>query len=425
MAYTKVVIVGGGFAGLNAAKKLAKADVDVLVIDKTNHHLFQPLLYQVATAALSPGDVAAPIRQILRYQANASVIMSNIVEVDLKNQRLKSSSDETFTYDYLILAPGARHSYFGHNEWEEFAPGLKTLADALRIREKIFLAFERAEKCDSYNQAMNFLRFVIIGGGPTGVEMAGDIADIVKTTLFSNFRKIKPEQAEIYLIEGLDRILTAYPPPLSETARGYLEKMGVRVLTGHQVTGIDAGGIYLKERYLETHNIIWAAGNQASPLLATLGLPLDRQGRVLVGQDLSLPGYSNVFVIGDAAHFEKAEGEPPLPGIAPVAIQEGKYVAKMIAKKLSFEQRPPFKYLDKGTIATIGKAKAIGVMGRVQVKGFSAWLAWGFIHIFYLISFEYRLLVMMQWFFSYISGKRLQRLIVNPQKFHDERILEE
>lgn len=423
MAYIKVVIIGGGFGGINAAKGLKKADVDLLVIDQTNHHVFQPLLYQVASAALAPENIAAPIREILRKQRNTSVTMDTIEEVDLANKQIKSTSGETYKYDYLIIATGACHSYFGHNEWEAYAPGLKTIPDAIRIRERILLAFERAERCDSYSEAANYLRFVIVGGGPTGVEMAGAIAEIARKSLFDNFRKIKPEQSEIYLIEGTDRILNTYPPKLSETAKKDLEKMGVNVMTNKKVTSVDEHGVHLGDEFIETHNVIWAAGNMTSPLVTTLGVPLDRLGRVIVEHDLSVPGHPEVFVIGDAG-LSKNKQDEPLPGIAPVAIQEGKYVANIIAKKIPFDQRPPFQYFDKGMMATIGKAKAIAVVGKMAFSGFFAWLAWGLIHIFYLVSFQNRSLVMMQWMFWYFTGKRQGRLITRPMnEYHDERIV--
>lgn len=425
MAYTKVVIIGGGFGGLNAAKKLKKADVNVLMIDRCNHHVFQPLLYQVASAALSSGNIASPIREILRHQQNTSVIMATIGKIDLKNKQVVAVNGDTFPYDFLIIAVGATHSYFGHPEWEANAPGLKTIADAIRIRERILLAFERAERCDSYTQAANYLRFVIVGGGPTGVEMAGAVAEIAHKTMFKNFRKIKPEQSEIYLVEGESRILMAYPPELSAKAEVALEKMGVKVLTNSYVTNVDEHCVHLHDKVIETHNVIWAAGNEAAPVLKTLDVPLDKQGRVIVEGDLSIKGYPNVFVIGDAAHAEDEAGKT-YPGIAPVAIQQGKYVADAIKANVPLDQRPRFKYFDKGMMATIGKAKAVAVVGSFKFSGFFAWLAWGLIHILYVISFENKLVVMMQWFFLYLRNKRQQRLIVRPiNDFHDEGVIDD
>ncbi len=414
MAYKKVVIIGGGFAGLNAAKLLGKDEMEVLVIDKTNHHVFQPLLYQVATAALSAGNIAAPIREILRDQENTSVIMANIERIEKEKHQIIACNGEIYPYDYLIVAVGARHSYFGNDQWEELAPGLKSINDAMLIRERILLAFERAERCESLSTATNYLRFVIIGGGPTGVEMAGSIAEIARKTMFKNFRKIKPELSEIYLIEGTDHVLGSYPERLCDIARRDLEKMGVKVITNVFVTGIDEHGVTLSDgRHIESINVIWAAGNQASPLLKTLDTPLDRQGRAIVNPDLSIPGHPEIFVVGDAAHV-KDRKDVPLPGIAPVAIQEGRYVAKIIRQGVPVDKRKPFKYFDKGTMATIGKAKAIAQMGKLQISGFTAWLAWCFIHILYLISFRNRVVVGIQWLFWYLTGRRQERLISRP-----------
>ena len=411
MVYTKVVIVGGGFGGITAAKALKEQDLEILVIDKTNHHLFQPLLYQVATAALSSGTIAAPIREILRNQPSASVIMGDVRLVDKEKQEVILANGEKYHYDFLIIATGASHSYFGHKEWERFAPGLKTLEDAVRIREHILLAYEKAERCDSISEAEKYMRFVIIGGGPTGVEMAGAIAEIARQSLFRNFRKIKPELSKIYLIEGLAQVLPAYPPRLGAIAKRDLEKIGVKVLLNTKVTNITEEGVYIGDKFIATPNIIWAAGNVASPLMKSLDVPLDRQGRAFVLPDLSIPGFPNLFVIGDAA----ATADPKLgilPGIAPVAIQQGNYVAKIISKNISQQERKAFKYFDKGSMATIGKAKAVAMVGNLKFSGFLAWLAWCFIHILYLISFRNRMIVMMQWSFWYVTGKRNVRLIM-------------
>lgn len=413
MAYPKVVIIGGGFGGLSVAKGLCDAKVEILVVDRTNHHVFQPLLYQVASGALSSGNIAAPIREILRHQQNTTVIMANIVSIDTLNKKVTAKNGDSYSYDYLIVAAGASHSYFNHPEWEEVAPGLKTIQDAVRIREKVLLAFELAERSDSISQAIKFLRFVIIGGGPTGVEMAGDIAEIAHRTMFKNFRKIRPEQAEIYLIEGLPQILPSYPKDLAYIAQSDLEKLGVKVLTNTMVTNVTKEGVMLGDKFLESSTIIWAAGNQASPLLKTLNVPLDKQGRVLVQPDLSIPGHPEVFVIGDAALFVDKQGMP-LPGIAPVAIQQGRYIAKLIKKRIPPENRSPFKYFDKGMMATIGKAKAVGVIRKLHFSGFLAWLAWCFVHIMYLITYRNRAIVMLQWTFWYLTGRRPVRLITRP-----------
>ena len=410
---TQVLIIGGGFGGINAAKALKWAPVDILILDRTNHHVFQPLLYQVATAALSVGNIASPIREILRNQKNVTVLMENVEKIEVDKQQVIVSEGKIFSYDYLIVAPGARHSYFGHEEWEAYAPGLKTVADAVRIRERMLTAFEKAERCDDPEEAAKYMRFVVVGGGPTGVEMAGSLAEFAYRTLFKNFRRIDPKNAEIYLIEGTKQLLPYYPENLSEIAKKDLEKLGVTVELNTLVTDINSEGIYTGKRFIPTTEVIWAAGNQASPLLKTLGAPLDRQGRVIVSPDLTIPNHPNVFVIGDAAYCLNKQGEP-LPGIAPVAIQAGRYVAKIIKDKIPPEKRAPFVYFDKGTIATIGRGKAVGMVRHFQFSGFIAWLVWCFIHIFYLVSFRYRLLVLTQWLFLYSLNRRQVRVITKP-----------
>jgi NADH dehydrogenase len=383
------------------------------LIDKTNHHLFQPLLYEVATAALSPGDIATPLRETLRKQNNTTVIMGEVTKIDKKNKQITLSNADIIGYDYLVIAIGARHSYFGRNDWEQFAPGLKTINDALKIREQILISFERAERLDSISEAAKYLNFVVIGGGPTGVEMAGAIAEIANKTLFKNFRRIKPEESKIYLIEALPQILPMYPDKLAKKATQTLEKMGVRVLTGKKVTEIHEGGVQIEGMFIESMNVIWAAGNQVSELLKSLDSPLDRAGRVIVGPDLSIPDHPEVFVIGDAAHLIGKEGKP-LPGVAPVAMQEGKYVAQIVKKGIPKEHRQPFCYFDKGSMATIGKAKAIAMFGKLQFAGFFAWLLWAFVHIMFLIGFRNRLGVMLEWGAMMFTGERGVRLITHP-----------
>ncbi len=409
---TKVVIIGGGFGGINAARSLKRAPVDVVVVDRMNHHVFQPLLYQVATTALTINDIASPIREILKDQANACVIMDCVERIDKAQQKIYMTSGESLTYDYLILAPGAKHSYFGHDQWESFAPGLKTITDAIRIREKILLAFEKAERCENPTEAQKCLQFAIIGAGPTGVELAGSIAEFAHYTLFKNFRHINPATSKIYLIEGANQVLPSYPPRLSAKALKNLQDLGVDVLLNTFVTNVSSEGVQIGDKFLETPNVIWAAGNQASPLLKTLDVPLDKQGRVIVNPDLTIPGYANIFVIGDAAYCLDSKGQP-LPGIAPVAIQEGRYVAKIIKQNIPALQRPPFAYFDKGTIATIGRGKAVVVLRQLEFSGFFAWLIWGFIHVFYLISFRQRLMVFTQWLFLYLMNKRIGRVITH------------
>lgn len=413
MRYTNVVLIGGGFAGLNAAKALKKARASVLLIDKTNHHVFQPLLYQVASAALSPETIAAPIREIVRYQENTSVIMGTAATIHKEERRVELVDGASFPYDYLVVAAGASHSYFGHDEWAPLAPGLKTVSDALSIREKILLAFEKAERCDSISEALRLMRFVIVGGGPTGVEMAGAIAEIAYKTMFRNFRKIRPEQSQIFLVESSPRLLMAYPPDLSERARLDLTNMGVQVLLSTRVTEITPLGVKVGDRWIESSHVLWAAGNQAAPLLKTLETPLDKNGRAIVGNDLSLPGHPNIFVIGDSACV-KDESGVMLPGIAAVAIQQGRYVGRLISQELPFEARPPFRYRDKGQMATIGKHKAIVMIRGWHFRGVLAWLVWSAVHVFYLIGFRHRLVVMVQWFFYYFAGQGNVRLITHP-----------
>ncbi len=410
MAYARVVIIGGGIAGLAAAKKLGGAKLDIWLLDKTNHHLFQPLLYQVATAGLSPADVAAPIREVLRKYQNITVVMGEVVRIDKKEQVIHLKNGDDLAFDYLIVATGARHSYFQKDAWEEHAPGLKTLDDALTIREKILISFEKAERSDSISEARKYLNFVIVGGGPTGVEMAGAIAEIAYDTMIKNFRRINVKNTKIYLIEGADYILPFYPASLSKTAERYLEKFGVVVMTGKRVSNITDEGVYFDGQFIETKNIVWAAGNQASPLLKSLETPLDRAGRAVVEEDLSIPEFPNIFVLGDAALVHDKKGHP-LPALAPVAIQQGKYVAKLIKKRMKKKNRSPFKYFDKGSMATVGKSKAVGLFKGIPFKGLLAWLAWSFIHIVYLIGFRNRLSVLAQWIFAYYSSQRGARLI--------------
>lgn len=410
MIYTRVVIIGGGFGGLNCVKTLSRENFDVLLIDKKNHHLFQPLLYQVATAALSPADIATPLREIVATQSNTTVLMGTVEKVDKEKRLLILVNGDHIPYDYLVIATGARHSYFGNDHWEPLAPGLKTVTDALKIRERILISFEKAERMDSIYEAEKYLNFVIIGAGPTGVEMAGSIAEIAHKTMFRNFRRINPEKSKIYLIEGAPRVLPPFPEKLSERARKDLEKMGVRVLTEKLVTNITKEGVQIGEDFIEARNIIWAAGNIASPVLKTLDVPLDRQGRVVVEADLSVPEKPEIFVIGDAACFIGKDGKP-LPAIAPAAIQQGRYVGKIIRRQISKEKRRPFKYFDKGGLATIGKNKAVGFYKGIHLTGLSAWFAWGFIHIVYLVSYRSQFAVMLDWVFHYMTGLRGARLI--------------
>ncbi len=403
----KIIVIGGGFAGLNFVKHVANKKDEILLIDKTNHHLFQPLLYQVATAVLSPADIAVPIRDIFRNFKNVKVLMGDVRTIDKTNKKIVLKSKKVFNFDYLVIASGARHSYFGNSDWEQYAGGLKTIKDAIRIRENILLSFEKAERESDPEKRKKFLNFVVVGGGPTGVEMAGSIADIAYQNLVKDFRNFSTNDARIYLIEASDKILPMFDEHLSEKARGYLADFGVIVRTNERVVDINKNHVETNKDIIETENVIWAAGNEAGSLLKTLDVKLDRQGRVIVNKDCSIPKHSNIFVIGDAAHFESKEGS--LPGIAPVAIQQGKYVAKILKKKL--EKRPDFVYFDKGIMATIGKSKAIAQTGPLKLSGLIAWLVWSFIHLMYLIGYRTKILVLIEWIISYIFNKKGPRLI--------------
>ncbi|MBU2493621.1 MAG: NAD(P)/FAD-dependent oxidoreductase [Bacteroidetes bacterium] len=413
MKKEKIVIIGGGFGGLNAAKSLKKTGAEITLIDKTNHHLFQPLLYQVAAAALSPGDIATPIRGVLRKRKNIKVIMEKVISIDRKNKKVILKDDE-IEFDYLIVAVGSRHSYFGNDQWENFAPGLKTISDALKIREKMLYAFEKAEVAKTDAEIDKYLTFVIVGGGPTGVELAGAIAEISKKTMRKDFRRIDPSKTKIILVEGENRILTTYDNSLSKAAEESLKQMGVNVLLNRKVTEINSEGVQIGDEFINATNVFWAAGNQASPLLKSLNTEQDRAGRIIVDNDCSIKDDANIFIIGDAANFKNGGGKT-LPGIAPVAIQQGKYVADIINKNINKEDRKPFKYFDKGTMATIGRAKAVLQIGKFKASGFFAWLTWVFVHIMYLIGFRNRYMVMSEWVWHYINMKNGIRLITNKQ----------
>jgi NADH dehydrogenase len=404
-----VVILGGGFGGLYAARALGKVPVEVTVVDRRNHHLFQPLLYQVATAGLNPSEIAAPIRSILARYENTSVILAEAVAIDVGGKRVVLR-DGAVPFDFLIVATGASHSYFGHPEWEASAPGLKSIEDALEIRRRILMAYEAAERELEAEKRKAWMTFVIIGAGPTGVEMAGTLAEISRHAFRNDFRHIDPRQARTILLEGLPRVLPPYPPDLSEKARLQLERLGVEVRTGAMVTGVDALGVSIGEERIPARTVIWAAGVEASPLARSLGAPLDRAGRVLVERDLSIPGHSNVFVIGDLAALEQ-DGSL-IPGVSPAAIQEGRHAARNIERALRGEAPVPFRYLDKGSFATIGRGAAVGhVFKRLRLSGLPAWLAWLFIHIVFLIGFRSRIIVLIQWAYAYLTYRRGARLI--------------
>lgn len=408
----RIVIIGSGFGGLAAVKALKDSDYEIILIDKTNHHLFQPLLYQVATAALSPADIAIPIRSILSRQKNTKILMDEAIEIVKENKIVRLSNDE-IKFDYLIIATGTRHSYFGNDDWEKYAPGLKTLNDALLIREKIINSLELAEKETDPVKKKRYLTFVIIGGGPTGVELAGSIAEIAKKTIIKDYKNFHHNDTKIILVEGIDRLLSSFDPKLSENALEDLQKMGVDVLLDTKVEDINEHGVKTNDRFIESMNVIWAAGNVALPLIKSLGVELDRSSRVIVEKDCTIKGYPNIFIIGDAANFKDDKGNV-LPGIAPVAIQQGKYVGKILSEYAD-KSRPAFKYFDKGTMATIGKARAVAQIKGLKISGLFAWLMWSFIHIAYLISFRNRLRVMAEWIWYYITNRHGTRLIIGKK----------
>jgi NADH:ubiquinone reductase (H+-translocating) len=405
----KVIIIGAGFGGLEAAKKLSCKDVRLTVIDRTNYHLFQPLLYQVATAALSPADIAAPIRGILSKCQNVEVVLAEVDSVDVEARKVRTK-DRIFDYDYLILATGARHSYFGHDEWEKLAPGLKSLEDAVELRRRILLAFEFAEKTTDEAARKAAMTFVVIGGGPTGVEMAGAIAEISRYTLARDFRHIDPSKARVILIEGTSRLLGAYPSDLSESAQKQLVELGVDVRTGARVTDITESGVQLDGEFIPCRVKIWAAGNNASFVGKTLVAPVDRVGRVVVNDDLTIPEHPEVQIIGDLANFSHQTGEP-LPGVSPVAMQQGRHAARSILRMTRGEKPRPFRYFDKGSMATIGRNKAVADLKFFHLSGLLAWLAWLFVHIIFLVGFRNRLLVLIQWAWAYLTFDKGARLI--------------
>lgn len=404
-----VVIIGGGFGGLEAARAFKGAPVQVTLVDRTNHHLFQPLLYQVAIAGLAPADIAAPIRAILRHQKNVTVILAEALGVDFE-QQVVHFTEADLHYDYLILATGGRTSYFGHDEWEKFAPGLKDLDDAVEIRRRVLLAFEAAEKETDAERRQELLTFVIVGGGPTGVELAGAIAELAHTVLASDFRNINPREARIILLEGGPRILPSFAPDLSDNALKQLRDLGVNVRTNTIVTNIDETGAYLGEQKINAATVIWGAGVQATAFTSKLGVPHDRGGRVILEPDLTLPGHKNVFAIGDMASYTHQTGKP-LPGVSPVAMQMGRCAARNVLHAIKGEPYETFKYHDKGNMATIGRNAAIAEIGKLHLTGFIAWLAWLFVHLMFLIGFRNRVAALFNWGWSYFTYQRGSRLI--------------
>jgi len=406
-----VVVVGGGFGGLGAARALSRAPVRVTLLDRQNHHLFQPLLYQVAMAGLAPGEVAVPIRGVLRLQQNVRVLLSDVTHIDLEQRLVESREAPPLEYDYLVLAPGAENSYFGHDDWQLAAPGLKDIDDALEIRRRVLLAFEAAERETDPVVQRRHLTFVVIGGGPTGVELAGAIAELATFVLARDFRAIHSDATRVILIEGGPRVLGAFPPELSESAQKNLAQMGVEVRTGLRVTHIDAAGVSCGDERIEASTVLWAAGVQASRLCQRVGIPTDRQGRAQVGTDCSVPGHPEVFVIGDAAVFVPEGARDALPQVSPVAMQQARFVARQIERSLEGLGRERFQYVDKGSMATIGRSRAVAMVGKLQLTGLLAWLAWLALHIFYLIGFRNRLVVLVDWAWAYFGYRRGSRLI--------------
>lgn len=417
----RVVVVGGGFGGLYAAKALGRAPVEVTLVDKRNFHLFQPLLYQVATGGLSAGDISSPIRAVLSRNRNTKVLMDEAIDIDPEQRRVTLRGEE-LTYDTLIVATGVSHHYFGNDQWESVAPGLKTVEDALEMRRRIFLAFEAAEQETDPEKRRAWLTFVVVGGGPTGVELAGALAELAYSTLKDDFRNIDTSEARILLLEGMDRILPPYPPDLSEAAAASLTSLGVTVQTKTLVTSITDNVVTIKQgeaiEQIQARTILWAAGVKASAMSKVLaeraGAELDRVGRVMVAPDLSLPQHPDIFVVGDLAHYAH-QGDKPLPGVAPVAMQQGSYLAQLIKTRLKGKDLPPFRYFDAGSLAVIGRNAAVADLKKFRLAGLPAWLIWVFIHIYYLIEFDNKLLVMLQWGWNYFTRKRGARLITGEE----------
>lgn len=415
-----VVIVGGGFAGLHAARALRGAPVQITLVDRTNHHLFQPLLYQVATASLSPGDITAPIRWVLRKQRNVFVMLGEVVGIDPASRTISlDAARRSITYDFLVLAPGGRHSYFAHPEWESLAPGLKSVEDAAEMRRRFLLSFERAELCDDDAERAAYQTIVIVGAGPTGVELAGAIPDIAHKALRRDFRRIDTRRTRVILLEAGGRVLPAYPASLSDRARRDLEQLGVEVRLNALVTEVRDDRVCIGDEAIRTHTVFWAAGNEISPLTKLLGAPLDKAGRVLVEPDLTVPGHPEVFVIGDAAHV--VCGGRTVPGVAPAAMQQGRSAGRNIARTLAGKERVPFDYFNKGDLATIGRHKAVADFGRFRFGGRLAWWLWLTIHITYLIGFRNRATVLIEWAYAYFTYQRGVRLIMGSDRAPPDR----
>lgn len=416
-----VVIVGGGFAGIHAARGLKKAAVDITLLDRTNHYLFQPLLYQVATAMLAPSDITVPIRFLLRKQKNTRVLMAQVDRIVPEEKKvIASDGSMELTYDYLILATGARHSYFGNDDWELNAPGLKSLEDALEIRRRFLLAFEHAETCATNEELRELQTFVVVGGGPTGVELAGMLPSVAMDAIREDFRRVNTRETRVILLEGGPRILPTFPESLGTRAAEDLRKLGVDVRTGALVTRIEDDAVYVGDERIGTRNVYWAAGNAASPLARSLGVELDRAGRVLVNPDLTVPDHPEIFVVGDLAAARNKAGSP-VPGVAPAAMQGGDSVARNIRRLLDGKSTAPFKYLNKGDLATIGRHKAVAKLGSFQFGGYLAWVIWLFVHLMYLVGFRNRVSVLIQWAYAYFTYERGVRLITGAVGTHLQR----
>ncbi len=417
----EVVVIGGGFGGLNSVQGLKGADVHITLVDRRNFHLFQPLLYQVATAALSPGDIASPLRVIFRRQSNVSVLLGEVTGFDLPGRQVLLQ-DGHLPYDTLVIATGSRHAYFGHDAWERFAPGLKTVEDALDIRRRIFTAYEAAERETDPERRRAWLTFVVVGGGPTGVELAGALREIAALSVRDNYKRVNPDDIQVLLLEMSERVLPPYTPAISLRARQQLERLDVTVRTGAKVTAVDEAAVTIEAdgatEVIPTRTVLWAAGVQASPLgralCAEAGCQTDRLGRVIVNPDLTVPGHDEIFVIGDLAHYAHQGGQP-LPGVAPVAMQQGDYVAKAIRARLAGQPVVAFQYRDKGSMATIGRAAAVAQIGPLHLGGYPAWLAWLFVHLLYIVEFENRLLILVQWAWNYFTRNRGARLITGRE----------
>lgn len=412
----RIVIIGGGFGGMSATRALKRANADVILIDRTNHHLFQPLLYQVASASLAPSDISAPLRRMLHKQKNASVILAEVTHIDVEAKSVRIDRPaRDIPYDYLIVATGSRHAYFGHPEWEQFAPGLKAVEDASEIRRRFLLAFERAEKVQDPAERYQYLTFVVVGGGPTGAELCGSLSTVARKALSGEFRNIDTRTARVILLEGGPAILPTFPTDLAEKARKALGELGVDVRTNSIVTDIDENAVHIGDEKILTHTVFWAAGNEASPLGKSLRVPLDRAGRVRVNPDLSIPGHPEVFVVGDLAYLERENGEP-VPWVSPGANQEGARAASNIRRLMGRLATEPFHYRNKGDLAVLGRSRAIADFGKVRFSGKVAWLLWLFVHIMYLVGFRNRISVLIQWAYNYLTYQGGARLITNTDR---------